>query len=176
MQGHPPPNEARRPAASARWAGWIVVVAIAWTVGVAASVAWAQAGAIELGATAFVEGSEILVTDAPGRRLLGYGRFDRGQLVLRLDEASSSWPSDLLFTIVRPDGTVLAVPALYEAGALHVYVRGRPEAIDEHLASLGIAVAVDRGKGPPDWAPRGRPDEPGRPDDDPGRPAGAGGG
>ncbi|MEX2501579.1 MAG: hypothetical protein WD336_04325 [Trueperaceae bacterium] len=83
-------------------------------------------------------GSELLITDADGRRFVGFGTFDEGGLRLEL----SSPASDLRAVLIVPDGTSQTFTADWSDGRLRFGSDGEAWDVSDALASQGRGLWV----------------------------------
>jgi hypothetical protein len=104
--------------------------------------------AVALGSLALafepVEGMELLVTDARGGMLLGYGRIEAEGLVLEL----ASLERDLRVILVQPDGVMVTYRAEFASGRV-VVIRSEDDRVDlaERLADIGMTLTLDLPEG-----------------------------
>lgn len=85
--------------------------------------------------------TEVMVTDAGGQRLVGYGTVSGGKLTLRLSASGSR----VVLALVAPDGTVQTVQAVRGGdGSLLVELpNGAHEPLQNYLQQQGIGLEVD---------------------------------
>jgi|GEM_PF-3953504 len=96
-----------------------------WTVALAAALLVAHAAAMQPG-----DGTEVVVTDAGGHQLVGYGVVKNGLLMLQMGDAAN----DFVMVLVAPDGSVESYHGVRGAGgALLVDL---PDGTRESLTSL----------------------------------------
>lgn len=95
-----------------------------------------------------VEGTEVMVTDAAGHQLVGYGVVENGLLMLRMGASGDS----LALVLVGPDGSVESLHAMRgAAGALLVDL---PDGTRESFGALlgkndvGLRVLPEKGGRP----------------------------
>jgi hypothetical protein len=108
-----------------------------WTVALAAALLVAHAAALQP-----VNGTEVVVTDAGGHQLVGYGVVKNGFLMLRLGSSASAF----VMVLVAPDGSVQSYDGVRGAGgALLVDLPdGTRESLRALLGKNDIALRVVR--------------------------------
>ena len=106
-----------------------------WTVALAAALLVAHAAAMQP-----VDGTEVVVTDAGGHQLVGYGVVKNGFLMLQMGDASN----DFVMVLVAPDGSVQSYDGVRGAGgALLVSLPdGSRESLTSWLGKSDIALRV----------------------------------
>jgi uncharacterized membrane protein YgcG len=106
-----------------------------WTVALAAALLVAHAAALQP-----VDGTEVVVTDAGGHQLVGYGVVKNGFLMLQMGSATN----DFVMVLVAPDGSVESYGGMRGAGgALLVDLPdGTRESLSALLGKNDIALRV----------------------------------
>lgn len=118
-------------------------VSTRWMIAMAAAALLARAAASQpSGGTALppVNGTEVVVTDTAGHRLVGYGVVQNDLLMLKMGHASESF----LVILVAPDGNVESLTGvLGAAGALLVDLPdGSRERLSSYLGKNHVALRV----------------------------------
>lgn len=96
-------------------------------------IAWAATAALLLSHAAAlkpVEGTEVVVTDAGGHQLVGYGVVKNGLLLLRMGASRGG----LVLLLVAPDGTVESLRGVRGAGG--AVMVAMPDGTRENLSAL----------------------------------------
>ncbi len=106
-----------------------------WTVALAAALLVAHAAALQP-----ADGTEVVVTDAGGHQLVGYGVVKNGFLMLRMGSSASAF----VMVLVAPDGSVQSFDGVHGAGgALLVDLAdGTRESLSSLLGKNDIALRV----------------------------------
>lgn len=112
-----------------------------WTLALAATLALAHAAAQKP-----VDGTEVVVTDAAGHQLVGYGVVKNGMLMLRMGGSTESF----VVVMIAPDGSVMSYQGIQ--GAAGAMIVDLPDGSRERLSSLlsknDVALRVVHQGGP----------------------------
>lgn len=101
-----------------------------WTLALAATLLLAHAAAQQPVAQQPVDGTEVVVTDAAGHQLVGYGVVKNGLLLLRMGSSAESF----VVVLLAPDGSVQSYQGIQGAGG--ALIVDLPDGTRERFSSL----------------------------------------
>lgn len=106
-----------------------------WTVALAAALLVAHAAALQP-----ADGTEVVVTDAGGHQLVGYGVVKNGSLMLRMGSSASAF----VMVLVAPDGSIQSYDGVRGAGGVLLVdlSDGTRESLSALLGKNDIALRV----------------------------------
>lgn len=114
---------------------WFVAIAPAF-----GAFAQAEAAGAEAGMPPIPSGSEVMVTDATGWRLLGYGLVEEDRLTLSISDDRNGDVSVVIFT---PEGEITSMTARLSSGGVVLWFDDVPLPLEAWMAERGVVVTVE---------------------------------